>query len=175
MRGRNPCLICTTPTDGPKGGVVCDRCRQKVADYDVALAEFKAGTVTVRMDRHQWVAYFGRESMKVSDELSQVLKSLLAGLRAPATGAYGFARPDERHADAINETIRGSHEGSPYLAPVSLGLPLTRLRGCINAAITAAYTSGKADGADLLAQLAAGELTTAEFEEKAGITPRKRT
>lgn len=63
----------------------------------------------------------------------------------------------------------GHHAKDYRLMPKHVAENLRTLFNEVKTGLTAAYTQGKSDGSNLLAMLNSGELTTSDFERRAGI------
>lgn len=176
-RGCNPCLICSDLTRGPKGGVVCPECIDKVRHYDAVMARLASGKLRIDLPTYPFVPGRGRaEGNSDREFLDQLLRELREALPRPWAPAY-MDRPPEAPAPRADEAgikrrVRYSHEArdyQPFNVPAELAQFLIDLEPAIFHALHEAHSEGKREGSNLLAQLAAGNLTTDEFHRKAGI------
>lgn len=173
-RGTNPCLVCAEPAAGPKGGVVCVECRRKVEDYDVMRARFLDGSVCIRLSQYPYVPGRGRESPK-RQQLDDLLRELRSSLDRP-TNRRGWAcwpapgeLANEFEGKARERGVIEGRDFMPYNVDARLAQFLIDLEPMLQQALREAEEDGKRQGSNLLAQLAAGNLTTDEFHKKAGI------
>lgn len=193
-RGVNPCLVCSEPAPGPKGGTVCAECRRKVAGYDDLRARSIEGTIAILLSTYPSVPGarrpFGADALspEVAAEqcnargrLELLLRELRTALDRPAA-QWHSPLPGEGNVRDVQPRLVGD-ERSRWLAhdrnrerynvPEALAQVLVDLDPFLHAALREAEEEGKRQGSNLLASLAAGDLTNHEFERRAGIARAK--
>lgn len=178
-RGMNPCLICGGLTSGPKGGVVCGECRRKVDDYDQLRGRYLAEQVAIRVRQYPYVP--GRSKSAAGPNARHVLDDLLRELRAATEPVrrkgWTSLASGETATDADKAGIKPRVIGAAIDHAMTINVPrnlaqfLLDLEPAIYHAVNEAEEDGRRQGTNLLAQLAAGNLTSDEFERKAGIKP----
>jgi hypothetical protein len=177
-RGENPCLICRELASGPKGGTVCPECVRKVEAYDAMREQAHRGAVSIRLRQYPYVpsSSGGMRRDEKATQLENLLRDLRLALDRPSTrrGWGTWAAPGELAPEFEGKPReRGMVEDRDQTAfnvDARLAQFLLDLEPMIQHAIREAEENGKKQGSNLLAQLAAGELTSAEFEKRAGIT-----
>lgn len=177
-RGYNPCIIegCEEVGGGAKGTVVCSECRRKIADYDKMRDKLLSGRVSVRLPTYPFVP--GRNLANKSgarSALDEILRDMRKLLPQPARPEYRWytTAPGEL-APAFEGEARFKHiittdNITVYNVPEELAQFLIDIEPALQRALVEAEEDGKLQGTNLLAQLAAGNLTSDEFEKKAGI------
>lgn len=171
-RGINPCTICGELVSGPRG-VCCSHCRKKAADYDRLVAERERTSQAVGLPSG-WISLssWTADSRKLESHLVRYFDALPLSTRQ---GEWGF---DAKAAD-VKATVKMRRDSTQpcqsrklRVAPPGAAEFLADLYALTDNALEAAYAKGKADGNDLLAALNRGELTTTDFERRAGIHRR---
>ena len=162
---RKPCPGCgRVPTLGRlswrNANSVCDRCRRILDEADRTRDESDAkaqGEVLVYVDEPYIPHGDGRPKYGVGRRFTEVVMSV--GKDVPRLG-YESHRPLFRSAD------RSTRCGSARI-PINFAAAIKRLWRDTEKALGAAYAQGHEDGQNLLAQLATGELTVQDFNERA--------
>lgn len=167
-RGWNPCQICSAVTNKPKGHV-CDECVRKVRAYDRMQTESAIGMAKIARPwaLHAVSTYpFGREREEAERHMAALLMAFPKYEKAH--GELPLVDPTHSKTQARMGLRLHEYSGNSVV-PASAAQLLADLPQVIYRCVQAAHRTGKAEGTDLLAQLAAGELTSADFEERAGI------
>ena len=164
MANYNQCIICGNDYRGNKG-LACPECHKIVKDHHARLAAGENDLATVRLPCIWMTLGFTDESKVVEKLLVSVFNTFteIHGTSATALPSVhpSIERPNRRSDDCPTR----------YRAvPVSMAQALVDLPNAIYNAYLAGEKKGLAQGRNLLAQLAAGELTSREFEHRAGIT-----
>ncbi len=180
----HPCLVCGVECEGPKGGTVCSECRRKVAAYDATRLDISRDHVAVRLrspyveGRNNFPHGITVDGCNANQEagararLQALLEELHSSFDKPAVRMYSLPKGEARKYEGEPrlteaEAPRRAYEGQYYNVPESLAQFFVDLPWFINAALLEARAEGKAKGVNLLSQLAAGTLTSAEFETRA--------
>lgn len=190
MKGYNTCICCNeSQVKGAKGAVCCDECKRKVREHGHAHQRMLVGRERVNLDRHPYLPGYAEPfdrdrappaaGAKGYNERGR-LRWLLTDLRSQLPESDWHHRSeyaDEQDlplAEARPEFASDRYDmhGKPtYIVPAPFGRFLAELDTAIARALNEAVADGKAQGTNLIAALAAGELTNADFEKKAGIAP----
>lgn len=157
-RGRNPCLICSTEALGPKDGTVCQACIEKVKFYDELTAS-KEHTVMALPD--SWTTVYPLRG----DKRKPLERHLIALYRSFPEVRYEYDALSLVHPQGVSPMGSGPRECF-RLVPKKTAAVLADLQRLIYETMRAANAEGLEDGANLLAQLNAGTLTSADFEEQ---------
>lgn len=177
-RGYNPCIIegCEEMGSGPKGTVVCSECRRKIKDYDKLRDRGLEGRVSIVLPTYPYIpgrSLAGHDSARTG--LDKLLRELRDTLPQPArpehrwyTTAPGEKAPEFEGKPRFKYVI-SRDGGTIFNVPEPLAQFLVDIEPAIQQAVKEAEEDGKLQGTNLLAQLAAGNLTSDEFEKKAGI------
>lgn len=161
MRNRNTCIICENPYQGNKG-LACPECHQIVNDHHQRIRDGSTSTCRVLL-QDRWV-YIGTEPS--AKRVEKMLIALFNGFPAIPWNASGYA--DVKPLLPIPDGFyAGGREARAV--PAAQSQAIADLVLAIRAALMAAEKSGIKEGRNLLAQLAAGELTNQDFERRAGI------
>lgn len=193
-RGFNPCLICQTEASGPKSGTVCGECIRKVSAYDELRARSIVGTVAVRLPAYPNVPGARRPFAEASldaaaaerecnarGRLELLLRELRSALDRPAS-RWNDVLPGEGNRRDLTPRLTPAeqiawkaHDRNQeiYTVPEGLAQVLVDLDPFLQAALREAEADGKRQGSNLLASLASGDLTSTEFERRAGIARTK--
>lgn len=193
-RGINPCLICAEEATGPKGGTVCPECVRKVNAYDELRAKTVTGTVAVRLPAYPSIPG-GKHDFNVVDvaaahadpstnargRLELLLRELRRALDKPAQ-RWSETLPGEGNRLDVKPRLSPSEltnwrtydrTSELYNVPEALAQVLVDLDPFLHAAFRESEEDGKRQGSNLLASLAAGDLTNSDFERRAGIARDK--
>jgi len=131
------------------------------------------GHVSVGVPEYpHWFPYIHHDSNTLRDRFHAVV----IAASVPATD--DIPKLDE-HRRLVLVTNRNATDWSPYRStdframPKPLALALRDLYESMTLSVECAYKKGKEEGRNLLAMLSAGELTTDDFQRRAGITQKK--
>jgi hypothetical protein len=162
MRNINKCIICDGDYAGKKG-LACPQCHKIVKDHHAMMAAGNSELARVELSS-SW------ESVGSGTEADQVGKLLVSVFNSFPEVNYTTAS----RLKSVEPTIQRNSfsRGGPVkfrAVPMAIAQALADLPGAIYNANRAAEASGLQKGRNLLAQLAAGELTNNDFERRAGI------
>ncbi|HEU0197088.1 MAG TPA: hypothetical protein VFQ88_07770 [Nevskiaceae bacterium] len=164
-RGYNPCVVCGEVHRVAKGHV-CSVCIGKIRAYDALVADHDRGLVSIEIDASPNVhGAFSSVRGSAAERLESLLRELRDAASPPTVEHVQIPAPP-------HEPQRTGYRRMPqtYLnVPAGLAKFFLDLEPLINMAIDEAEARGKREGTNILASLAAGELTNADFERKAGI------
>jgi len=169
-RGYNPCIICGELCSGPKDSTACPECRSKVERCDELEAARDAAGESVAL-WEGWISLIG-----AGGKTEETLEKLIARLHSSLPyGSQRYRCDDAEIKPTVEFGLKMSdrmygQQRRLKIAPAGFGQFLADLHPLVYNALNEARVKGKQEGANLLAQLAAGELTTPEFERRAGIT-----
>lgn len=193
-RGVNPCLICGESAPGPKGGTVCAECTRKVSAYDALRARAIDGTVAIQLPAYPSIPGARRpfegdgvnpelppEQCNARGRLELLLRELRRAFDRPAS-RWQSPLPGEGNVRDLQPRLPQAERAGwqaydrtreRYNVPEALAQVLVDLDPFLHAALREAEEEGKRQGSDLLASLAAGDLTNQDFERRAGIARSK--
>ncbi|HEX7324294.1 MAG TPA: hypothetical protein VF292_02930 [Rhodanobacteraceae bacterium] len=172
-RGYNPCAVCGEVHRVPKGHV-CGKCINKIGAYDAAVAAFNQAHERVALWPRPYVPgsrYSDPEDGGNPLNARARLERLLYELRETAKGGATGVRETQRKTREPHTGSRPTYYDAPARidVPAELAQFFLDIEPLIVAALGEAKADGEREGSNLLAELAAGKLTNADFERKAGI------
>lgn len=163
---KQPCHGCGS-TDEHWTGQVCDECARSIKGYKELMAQRAADTSTVLMKGKE-VAYALPHISNCGTEASRAVQSgflaLQNALSVPSTWHEGIAK--ERIFDPRN-TYRESDWDMQVRIKPEHAKALGGTYGAVCDAISGAYKAGHSAGRNLLNQLASGQITADEYNNKA--------
>lgn len=163
MRNINQCIICGNDYRGKKGAA-CVECHKIVKDHHAMLAAGDSELAAVRLPC-SWVTVGFSEESKVVEKLLVSVFNTFTEVDYTTATSMPSVSTTIRKANASQSDCPTTHRA----VPTSMAQALADLPNAIYNAYLAAEKRGVEQGRNLLAQLAAGELTSRDFERRAGI------